>query len=222
MAFYLSLFIFIVSLVVGLVLMIAWRNLSRERFLLLTSIHSIFFVAFVASLFLKGSVASGHNYFFTIYLCSGIILSGLAWRSQAPKVLRFYFSIFLVTIPLFLLSPSRLLNFLHTMKFTNTTGASFDLGSRFFLEEQTSTTLQDGTPVYKVVRKNGFFYKTVQRDLSFGGKLDSVRVLDFASNQFIRIRGFTSIVSYVSTDIDSSDAEVTLVKKGPGSIEYRL
>jgi len=222
MVFYLSLFIFIASLVIGLVLMISWRNLSRERFLLLTSIHSIFLVAFLASLFLKGSVASGHNYFFTIYLCSGIVLSGLAWRSKAPKVLRGYFSIFLVTIPLFLLSPSRLLNFLHTMKFTNTTGASFDLGSRFFLEEQTSTTLQDGIPVYKVVRKNGFFYKTIQRDISFGGKLDSARVLDFQSNQFIRIRGYTSTVSYVSTEIDSSDTEVTLVKKGPGSIEYRL
>ena len=222
MVFYLSLFIFIVSLVIGLVLMISWRNLSRERFLLLTSIHSIFLIAFLASLLLKGSVSTGHNYFFTVYLCSGIVLSGLAWRSNAPKLLRAYFSIFILTIPLFLLSPSRLLNFLHTMKFTNTTGPSFELGSRFFLEEQSSAISQDGSPVYKVVRKNGFFYKTIQRDLSFGGKLDSVRVLDFESNQFIRLRGYTSSVSYVSTTIDSSDAEVTLVKKGPGSIEYRL
>jgi hypothetical protein len=218
MTFYLSLFLFIISLITGLVLMISWRNLSRERFVLLATMHAILLMGFIASLLLRQEKNSP-NYFFMIFICSGVILSGLAWRSQAPKILRTYFSIFILTIPLFLLSPSRLLNFLLSMKFSTTTGPSFDLGSRFFLEKQHAATEK---PSYKVIRKRGFFHKTIQRDIQFGGELDSVRVLRFESGMFIHLRGFTSKKSYVSIKIDSTDAEVRLVSRKPGTIEYKL
>jgi len=223
MTFYLSLFIFIASLVIGLILMIGGKDMSREKFLLFFSFHAIFFLAFVASLILKknGDVTS-FNYFFMAFICSGVILCGLAWRSQAPRILKIYFSVFGLTIPLFLVSPSILLNFLLTMNFSGTNGPVFHLYGKYYIETQNSSVDGEEYPHYKLVRKQGLFHKTIQRDLYFSGVLDSVRVLENTDEKSINIRGYTSKTSYVSTEIDSTELLVPLKVAKYGDVEYRL
>ena len=133
MSFYLSLFIFIISLICGLTLMIAAKDMRREKFLLLTSVHVIFLFAFIASLLLrKKDSPESYNYFFMIFICSGVILSGLSWRSKAPIPLKIYFSIFALTIPLFMFSPSMLLNFLLTMNYNSNNGPSFNIYQQYY------------------------------------------------------------------------------------------
>ena len=221
MSFYLSLFVFIISLVAGLVLMIMAKGMHREKFLLLSSIHGIFLLAFLASLILQRS-ESAYNYFFMMFICSGVVLSGLSWRSDSPQTLRIYFSVFALTFPIFLLSPSLLLNFLLTASFNKSTEQMLPLQGRYYLEKQNISRKKEDIEHYKLILKKGIFHQTVQRDLSFGGKLDSVKVIQFEPGEFIMIRGYTSQNTYVSTDKDSLDVQVPLASKKPGAIEYRL
>lgn len=223
MGFYLSLFVFISSLIIGLALMIVAKGMRRDKFILLASIHSIFLLAFFASLILKkDSTIVVNNYFFTAFICSGLILSGISWRSNAPKPLRIYFTLFALTIPIFLMSPSILLNFLLTTNFSSTNGPVYHIEGKYYLEMQNTTHLEGNIPVYKIITKKGIFHKTIQRDITFGGKIDSVHLLEFEKGKNIILRGYTSQSTFVSTDIDSADVTISLVNKRPGSVEYRL
>ena len=223
MSFYLSLFLFIISLIIGLALMIVGKNMSREKFLLLVSIHVIFLFAFIASLLLKkNGEVNTYNYFFTAFVCTGIILSGLSWRSTSPMILRFYFSIFVLTIPLFLVSPSILLNFLLTMNFSSTHGPSFHLDKQYYLETQNTSTVEDKKPHYKVILKRGLFHQTIKRDIVFGGKLDSLKIIDKNTDKSIKVRGYSSKTTYVSLEVDSVDILIPLKITKQGDVEYRL
>jgi hypothetical protein len=223
MIFYFSLFIFIISLILGLALMIAGKNMRRDRFLLLTTIHVIFLFAFIASLLLqKQKEIVVNNYFFTAFICSGIIMSGLAWRSDSPKILRIYFSIFALTIPIFLISPSTLLNFLLTMNFKNTNGPVFELYDQYYLETQTTSRQADNFPHYKLTLKKGMFHQTIQRDISFSGKLDSIKVLEMEKEKSILVRGYTSVSTHVSVDVDSAEVLIPLKVVKQGDVEYHL
>lgn len=223
MSFYFSLFLFIISLIIGLALMIIGKNMSREKFLLLVSIHIIFLFAFIASLLLKkNSDVISYNYFFTAFICSGIILSGLSWRSNAPKTLRFYFSIFALTIPLFLVSPSILLNFILTMNFSRSNGPSFHLDKQYYLETQNTSSVEDKKPHYKVILKRGLFHQTIKRDIVFGGKLDSIKVIDNNPGKNMNVRGYLSITTFVSIEVDSVDVLISLKTTKQGDVEYRL
>lgn len=96
------------------------------------------------------------------------------------------------------------------------------LQGRYYLEKQNISRSKEDVEHYKLILKKGIFHKTVQRDLSFGGKLDSVKVIQFEPGDFLKIRGYTSQNTYVSTDKDSSDVQVSLADKKAGTIEYRL
>lgn len=222
MTFYLSLIAFILSIIAGLVLMLVGKNMGRDKFLVLASIHFILLLAFVASLILK-SDTSGivNNYFFTAFFCTGLFLSGVALRAKIHKLLRYYFSIFLIGIPMFLFSPSRTMNFLVTTHYSSTTGKTFHLVGRYFLEQQNSSQTLDNNLQYKVVTKTGIFHKTIQRDILFHGNVDSVKVIEKNANT-MTLRGFTSTITYVSEEVDSTDVEITIKKNKQGSIEYRL
>ena len=160
MVFYFSLFVFIISLIIGLALMIAGKNMKRDKFLLMTTIHVVFLFGFIASLLLQHQKETiSHNYFFTAFICSGIIMSGIAWRSDSPKFLRVYFSIFVLTIPIFLISPSLLLNFLVTMNFKSSNGPVFNLTDQYYLETQTTSRQAENIPHYKLTLKKGMFHQ---------------------------------------------------------------
>ena len=203
--------------------MIAGKNMKRDKFLLMTTIHVVFLFGFIASLLLQHQKETiSHNYFFTAFICSGIIMSGIAWRSDSPKFLRVYFSIFVLTIPIFLISPSLLLNFLVTMNFKSSNGPVFNLTDQYYLETQTTSRQAENIPHYKLTLKKGMFHQSIQRDISFGGKLDSIKVLQIEKGNSISVRGYTSISSHVSVDVDSTDLEIPLKTVKQGDIEYHL
>ncbi len=223
MSFYIAIILFITSVISGLVLMVLNKSLARDRFFLLASFHLIIFLGYLASLILKKSGDTVVvNYFFLSFICSGIVLSGICWRSKIPSLLKYYFAVFALTIAMFILSPSRTANFLLTSRYTESTGPSFDLGQRYFLEFQGTVMSGDTIPHYKLIRKKGMFHETIQRDLIFNGHLDSVHIVEVESESTMRLRGFTSISNFVSEQIDSVDLIVPLKKQERNSIEYKL
>ena len=221
MSFYIAIIIFITSVVAGLISSIVGKNMSKEKFVLFASIHGMFLFAFIASLILRKDAAA-YNYFFLIYICSGLVLSGIAWRSNSFIGLKIYFSLFIITIAMFILSPSRLVNFLLTTKYQDTLGETFLLRENFYLERQSSSMHSDSMPLYKMIRKRGLFHSTIQRDLNFNGKLDSIKVIDFDKSSLSLIRGYTSSITHVSSVIDSSDIEIIMKKKTQDGLEYKL
>lgn len=223
MAFYIAIIVFIASVIGGLVLVILNKRMDRARFLLYASLHLVLLFGFIASLILKKAEnASIYNYFLLFFICSGVFLSGISWRSDLPRVIRYYFSLYLITVPLFLLSPSMLVNLLLTGKYTDSIGERFDLGNRYFLERQGAVMSNSSHPHYKIIRKKGMFHETLQRDITFNGKLDSVKVIQLEPGEFIEFRGYFSNSTYVSTEIDSADLSLPLKKKKRNEIEYRL
>lgn len=222
MAFYIAIILFILSVISGLLAMVLTKEFTAAKFNLLASIHAILLLPLLAWLFLHSSNSNGINYFFLIFICSGIILSGLAWKGNAHVVLRSYFSCYILTIGMFILSPSMLVNFLLTMKYTDVSGDIFLVRENFYLEEQNNYNDKNSFPHYKLIRKRGFFHSTIQRDLLFNGKLDSIKVVDFDKSTKGLIRGYTSSKTFVSTEIDSTDIEIILTKKSTDGVEYHL
>ncbi len=222
MAFYLGLFTFIISVVVGLIVLIAGKGLKNEKFLLLVSIHIILLLAALASFAIKKHESGSANFFFMLFICSGLILSGLVWRSSVSKYFRYYFSVFVATIPLFLISPSILMNFLLTASLTGTNEPLMHLEGRYFLEKQNISRNKKDGECYKLILKKGMFHQTIQRDITFGNKLDSAKVIESIEGQYMVVRGFTSVVTHVSSDIDSSDQTLSLLNKKAGAIEYKV
>lgn len=123
---------------------------------------------------------------------------------------------------MFILSPSRLVNFLLTTKYKDTLGESFLVKENFFLERQSSSMSSENMPLYKLIRKRGIFHSTISRDLNFNGQIDSIKVLDFDKSAQSIIRGYTSKSTYVSTIIDSSDVSISMKKKTQDGLEYKL
>ncbi len=221
MSFYFALIAFIASVVIGVISFIIGKAISREKITIIISVHGIFLLAFLTSLFLRKDVNSD-NYFFLFFICSGVILSGIVWKSNLGKVFKLYFSLFILTIAMFILSPSRLANFLLTNKYVDTIGETFLVAENYFIERQNSSMHNDQIPRYKLIQKKGIFHSTIQRDLDFGGKLDSIKVIEFDKSNLGLIRGYTSITSHVSTTIDSTDTEISFKKKTNDGLEYRL
>ncbi len=221
MSFYIAIIFFITAVVSGVISMIVGKNISKQKFILFAAIHGMFLFAFIASLILRKD-STAYNYFFLIYICSGIVLSGVAWRSSIFIGLKIYFSLFAITIAMFILSPSRLVNFLLTTKYIETLGETFHVTENYFLERQNSSMHADDMPRYKLIRKRGIFHSSLQRDLNFGGKLDSIKVLEFDKSSLGLIRGYTSTKTFVSAQVDSADVEITLKKKTIDGLEYKL
>lgn len=120
---------------------------------------------------------------------------------------------------LFLFSPSRLTTFLLSGKYADTLGKTFAVGENYFLEQQISS---GDNQSYKLIKKHGMFHEAIQRNILFKGKLDSIHVLEFIPNEKTLIRGFSNTTTYVSSDVDSMDVEIKLVKEKQNQIERKL
>lgn len=226
MHFYLAIILYILSVVAGVIAMIAVKNISPSKFLMGVAVHLIFILLFLFMLFARKQPSAYPSFFnlsFLFFICSGIILFGLTWQSKTALLLRIYFALFACTILLFVFSPSRMINFLLTQRYADTLGQVFSVGEDYFIEEQSSSMRVDTSIAhYKLIKKHGLFHETIQRDLLFNGNLDSIHVLQFISGEKMLIRAFTSKETYVSNEIDSMDVEVKLIKQKYDQIERKL
>lgn len=221
MTFYLSIVVYIASVIAALVLMITGKRWTLKKFLLLGAIHLCFIVLYSLE-GLRNDGETATNYFFLLYVCTGTALSGLIWRIVSPLFLRIYFSLFMVTFPLFLFSPSMLVNFLLTTRYTDTLGKTFCIQGNVYLEQQQGWKGASGTIAYKLVERHGIFRKPIARDILFGGRIDSVRTLLFIEDSTAVVRGYRITETYVSTAVDSIDATIDLQPKMTQRIERKL
>ncbi len=197
------------------------KNIRKQRIIFFGLMHTMLLFSFLASLVLSED-AKAPNYFFLAYICSGILISGLYIRSKFPLIIKIYFSLFALTLPLFIFSPSMLVNFLLTLNYSDSFGPKFPLTGKYYLEAQNVIKENETKPLYKLMLKRGMYKQTIDRDIGFKGRLDSVKVLELNGSHSMRIRGYSSIVNLVSSEIDSLDVDVSLRKQKYGDVEYKL
>ncbi len=89
-------------------------------------------------------------------------------------------------------------------------------------DQNTVNDLNSKIPKYKLVLKRGMYKQSIERDINFGGRLDSVKVLEVNGNHSMLIRGYHSSKTFVSSESDSMDVEVSLRKQKYGDVEYKL
>jgi len=206
---------YVLSLVVSLVLALAVHG-RKGAGRILAAAHAVLWTATAVSWFAASPAAP---YLFLSAACSGVAASGWMIRSRYATVLRLYFGLYLLTLPLFLVSPSMAVRLLSAQWNTQLPG-HFDLGNGMLLEPQEALIVRDGQPVrYKVIRDYGLFYRTLERDIDFGHPLDSVRVVRYAADTLLVLRGYFCIVSADSADAVSDlvpdDARDRIIRKKP-------
>ncbi|MFM7216590.1 MAG: hypothetical protein ACKO1U_01075 [Bacteroidota bacterium] len=224
MTFYLSIIAYISSVIVSLVLMITGKGMPIGKFRLMAAIHLMCGITYLLSLALSSLPASEPhlNLFFLFYICSGTCLAGLVWRTATSRLEKAYFSLFALTFPLFLFSPSMLVNFLLTTHYSDSIGKKFRLSGEYYLEQQNSWAKDGSDKLYKLVLKRGIFHQTIARDIDFGSKIDSIKVIRFDPEDTTRVRGYVFRESFVDSGIDSTDVQVSMKKPSRNVIERRL
>ncbi len=223
---YLAIILYIISVVAGILILFTGKNIPTKNFLIGALIHLLLIVLFCIKLTSTYQAIAGSSFFklsFLFTICTGLVLAGISWKSNVHLSLKVYFSLFSLTLLLFLFSPSRLINFLLTASYSDTMGKTFSVSGNYFLEEQTSGMRNDNSiPHFKLIQKHGIFHETIQRDILFNGNPDSIKVVEFVEAKNAVIRGYTSKRTYVSTEIDSADVWVKLVKEKKDQIERKL
>ena len=221
MLLYAAIIGFILSNIIALALLFTGKRLSPGWFRILASLHLVLGVVFFYQFFTNKSEEPRYLSFL-FFFCSGIITGGLALGTRAHMLLKIYFGLFCLSVFVFIVSPSALLHFLITASFTVHSG-QIPVQGKFFLEKQSSAfSAATAPPAYKLIEKNGFFHRTISRDIDFKGTVDSIRVISFESNKETWIRGYTSSKSFVEDRIDSTDVRIDLNPQKKDEIERRL
>ena len=212
---------FILSNIVALALLFTGKKLNNGWFRMLASLHIIFGVLFLFSL-LTNKEESPRYVSFLIFFCSGIITGGLALGTSTNIILKIYFGIYCLSVFVFIVSPSALLNFLLTANFI-THSDMIPVRGNYFLERQTSTFSNDPAEIgYKLIEKKGMFHRTIARDLNFNGKIDSIKVLSFDEINTAVVRGYSGSKNFVEDKIDSVDVTIDLNPTKKDEIRRKL
>jgi hypothetical protein len=221
MLLYVAIITYILSNIISLALVFTGKKLGAGWLRIFASLHIVFAVVFLFNLF-TNKEETPRYVSFLVFFCSGIITGGLALGTKSSLPLKIYFGLFCLSVFVFIISPSSMLNFLLTANF-NQHSDLIPVREKYFLEKQSATFKPDSSGIsYKLIEKKGMFHRTIARDLSFGGKLDSIRIVSFVDGTDVMIRGYVSNKSFVEDKIDSADISVDLNPQKKDVIERRL
>jgi hypothetical protein len=192
---------YVLSLAATLILAITTRKLKPEAIRVPVMLHALLMVI---SLLLLATTSLAHLYHYLVLAttCSGVALAGWAIRgTYLHKALKIYFGLYLLSVLLFLSSPTRLFYILTGQAQAYQPEKSFHLIDNYYLVEQKSQLQTNDTLVqWKVIRKYGIYKKTIRRDIQFGWNPETVKLISMDADTMI-LRGYHTI----NHNIDSAD-----------------
>lgn len=216
MGIYLWLSLYILSLVTAVLLLAAGKRYAPGPLRILFFLHAATTLAAVAVLIFR--MQAGHGAAWV--LLSGLVLAGLSHHAAVPLYQKLYFGLFFLSVPVFVLSPSRFGGFLETGRLHNSSRDKFHLYQNVYLEAQRVTgNAPPGPPLYKVIREFGLFHKTLRRNIALPVLPDSVRCLAPGDDAQLRLRLYRKPGHSGGTDADSADLTVSLTP--PDSLVIR-
>jgi hypothetical protein len=143
-----------------------------------------------------------------------LAISGWAMRSPwFPFILRFYFGLYLLSVLLFIISPSRLFFIITGNYDLYKPEKEFRLESNYYLVEQKSLFLEAVDTIhYKLIRKYGLFHKTLGRDLVFPGNLKGAKLVHPRPDSTV-IRAYLMENDSIDIGIRKADSGNKITKK---------
>lgn len=164
-----SIIIYILSLVGGLVLMMVGARINKRVINTLIVFHFLLFLFFFLLWFTgtKLKFYFNYHYIFLFAVCSGVLLSGYVLRMVPGIWLRIYFSIYLLTIPVFVYSPSTLISAIAFYKKSDLAGKPYQTGMKYYYIEKHNSMLanMEGVILYKIVKRKSGITKTLARHI---------------------------------------------------------
>lgn len=164
-----AIIIYILSLVTGLVLMMVGARISKRVINTLMIFHFLLFAAFFIVLISRKDESSIFNphFLFLFAVCSGVVLSGYSLRMASNVLLRIYFSMYLLTLPVFVYSPSTLISAIAFYKKADLAGKPYLTGiENYYLEKHNSMLANmEGVILYKIVKRKAGITKTIARHI---------------------------------------------------------
>ncbi len=183
---------YIFSIAACLILSIALRYVPIIKLKLPLLIHAMLMLLFCV-LYMINQESTLLHYLSLAFVCSGLIMAGMVLRSDALLPFKVYFSLYLFTIVIFIVSPSQLFKYISYSWKSNDLYKTFHIKGNYFLEEQQGMlNLADDQIKYKVIQSFGIFHKTLARDIDFGHRLDSIRIISFNHLNALILRGYFS------------------------------
>ena len=131
----LTLSLYILSIAFALILSIIRFKKSIVSWKLVFIIHVLLFIVFLLLHYLFQAAMSS-RYFFLFFFCTGIISGGYLLRTDAPLLLRIYFSIYIGSIIVFISSPSYLVRLISLSNNKPNEIQVYRLTGNYFLEEE--------------------------------------------------------------------------------------
>ena len=190
MSLYFSLSLYILSLLGALVLVITGKNQRPAWIKSALVLHCLSLLLFLVYLLQGQGLPPGSpfRFAFLAVLCSGLLAGGFILRSEWPKALKLYTSLYFLSVVFFLVSPSRFAAALSRGDLDDASPKRFHVLRNFYLEEQHASFSDTNKPKnYKLVQQFGIFHRTIQRDISFESDPDSLRLRKQKSSQIIKI-----------------------------------
>lgn len=177
--------LYILSMVVSLLLGMTAKRLTGSSIRFPAAVHFTLLFLAISFLFILKTGPIG-NYLLLLAVCTGTALSGWALRNEwIRKPLRFYLIAWLLLIPVFLWSPSRIFYAISGNYAHFNPEQQFNLQSNYYLVEQQSMLQEQKITKYKVIRKFGIYNKTLARDIDFGNRLVKVKLIELRDDTLI-------------------------------------
>lgn len=181
---------YILSLVLCIVSASVTKKINYKVIQLIIVVHFILIFASLLFYFIGSRINA--SVFFAFYFCSGIILFGMVSRRAFHLPSKIYFGIFILSFPVFVFSPSMVLSLISFGELKKDLNSKFSLGNSFFLEKQQSMFANNNSELsYKVIKRIGYFNKTIARDLYFSASaIDSAKLIEIQEGKGVLVRGY--------------------------------
>jgi hypothetical protein len=134
------------------------------------------------------------------FWCSGILLAGDVFRKSFSIVIKVYFLIFLITIPLFVVIPSRIILLVAGKEFGKPGEGRYRVVDNYYLVRTSEPMDSLGLYRSKFIKEMGFFHRTIARGIPTRSEIDSIRINGKFPNDSIR-----SILLFSGNYIDTID-----------------
>jgi len=176
---------YILSLVTALLLGMTAKRFKPESIRMFLAVQVIL-LFFALAILIKFNEFLAGNYLLLISICMGTTLAGWAIRNTQLKTpFRIYLLLYLLLVPVFLWSPSRIFYAISGNLQRYKPEQEFNLQSNYYLVEQQSMLQQQDRVRYKIIRKFGIYNKTLARDVDFGERLHDIRLIELNSDTVI-------------------------------------
>lgn len=178
--------LYVISVVFALLSGMAAKRIRPGKILMPMAFHIV--LVFTGTVFLALIPEEPVSHYLLLCgVCSGVALSGWALRNESlAGFLRIYLACYLLSLPLFLWSPSLLFYVISGSYSEYREEQQIHLNSNYHLIEQQSMLVNNGAPIrYKVVRKFGIYNQTLARNLDFGEPLKSARLMEISKDTMI-------------------------------------